>query len=139
MERIILLVEDNDDDAELTARAFEAARVPVRLVRVRSGEEALDFLFARGLYAHRVFEPVPAAVLLDLHLTGISGLEVLSQLRAHAPTARLPVLVLSASDAESDRRAASAARANAYVVKPQKHAALIADAEALGRVWVGRN
>lgn len=136
MERFVLLVEDNADDAYLIARAFRAARLPASVVHLTSGEEALEFLFARGAYASRVFEPLPAAVFLDLRLTGIGGLEVLSAIREHPTTSAVPVLILTSSDAEADRVAASTARANYYVTKPCYHGMFVADAKAIGRLWL---
>lgn len=83
----------------------------------------------------RIFEPVPAAVLLDLHLPGMGGLDVLSAIRAHTRMCEVPVLVSSSSDAEADHLAALSAGANLFVTKAPDYAALVADAEALGREW----
>src|SRR5437016_132774 len=99
----ILLVEDNDDDAELTLMAFKAARISNTVVRVRDGVEALDYLFARGNYANRDFNDLPAVVLLDLNLPRMGGLDVLTAIRAGDRTKYVPVVVLTSSDEEKDR------------------------------------
>jgi two-component system response regulator len=132
----VLLVEDNDDDADFIARAFGRAKLPVSLVHFRTGEEALDFLFARGEFVRRVFEPVPAAVFLDLQLPGMHGLAVLAAIRSHPVTSAVPVLVLSGSDSAADRSAAMAGRANLFMTKPSDYAALLSQAEALGHDWL---
>ena len=76
-ERTILLVEDNDDDAELAAMAFHRAKITNPLIRARDGVEALDYLFGRGKHAERDVSDLPAVTLLDLNLPKVSGLEVL--------------------------------------------------------------
>src|SRR5450432_2688639 len=99
---IILLVEDNPDDAELTLRAFERSKVANQIVVVRDGVEALDYLFLTGTHAGRDPEAAPEVVLLDLKLPKISGLDVLRRMRADERTRRLPVVVLTSSIEERD-------------------------------------
>lgn len=137
--QIILLVEDSEDDAELTELAFAEARVANPLVRVSSGEEALDWLFRRGKFAARDMSEVPALVLLDLKLPGMSGHEVLAEIRAHAPTSRLPVVVLTTSTEESDRLSAYDRHANSYVRKPVDHDQFVAAVRQLGLYWTVMN
>jgi two-component system response regulator len=91
-KRIVLLVEDEDVDAELAVRAFQRAKVKNPLVRVRDGLDALDYLFARGKYAARDAHDLPAFVLLDLNIPKISGLKVLETIRADASIRHLPSL-----------------------------------------------
>src|SRR5215211_7660819 len=102
-EQIILLVEDNDDDAELTLMAFKRARISNPIVRARDGEEALDYLLGRGTHAGRDITSLPAVVLLDLNLPKVEGLDVLSAIRADDRTRSVPVVVLTSSDEEQDR------------------------------------
>lgn len=116
--RIILLVEDNEDDAELTARAFSQAKIPNPLVRVRDGVEALDYLHARGRYVERDTTVLPVVVLLDLNLPRLDGIDVLKSIRSHAHTRYLPVVMLTSSDHERDRLAAYHQQVNSYVKKP---------------------
>src|SRR5947207_9297560 len=115
---ITLLVEDNEDDADLTAMAFGDAKIANPLVRVRDGEEALDYLFARRSYAHRDPRDLPMVVLLDLKLPKLNGIEVLKKIRAERSTSRLPVVVLTSSIEDSDRVSCYDLHCNSYVRKP---------------------
>jgi two-component system response regulator len=138
-EQVILLVEDNDDDAELTTMAFKAARLFNRLVRVRDGVEALDYLNARGSYAGRDIDDVPALVLLDINLPRLNGLEVLAAIRATPPIQHVPVVMLTSSDEEKDRLAAYSHCANSYVRKPVDYDAFVTAAKDLGLYWLVLN
>ena len=104
-KRIILLVEDEDLDAELALRAFQQAKVTNALVRARDGVEALEYLFAHGKYAAREVHDLPVFVLLDLNVPKISGLKVLETIRTDARTRHLPVIILTSSGEERDRLA----------------------------------
>lgn len=138
-EQTILLVEDNDDDAELTLMAFKSARISNPVVRVRDGAEALDYLFARENYAGRDVNDLPAVVLLDLNLPRLGGLDVLAAIRAGEQTRHLPVVVLTSSDEESDRLAAYGQFANSYVRKPVDYDQFSAAARDLGLYWLVLN
>ncbi len=138
-EPIILVVEDNDDDAELTAMAFREAKISNRVVRVEDGEQALDYLFCRGKYAARDVDDLPSVVLLDLNLPRLSGLEVLAALRADERTKRLAVVVLTSSNEERDRLAAYDHHANSYVRKPVDYDQFVAAARQLGLYWMVLN
>src|SRR3546814_10762143 len=96
-QKDILLVEDNPDDVELTRIAFAEANVANRLEVVGDGAQALDYLFARGEYAHRDPGDLPSIVLLDLNLPKVDGREVLQAIRANEKTRGLPVVVLTTS------------------------------------------
>ena len=135
----ILLVEDNDDDAELTALAFSRARINNTVVRARDGLEALDYLFARGSHAGREASDLPAVVLLDLNLPKLGGLEVLDAIRADRRTSRVPVVILTTSDEEEDRLAAYERRANSYIRKPVDHDEFVAATRSLGLYWLVLN
>ena len=117
-QRLILLVEDNDDDVELTLRALRRNRVANRVDVVRDGAEALEYLFATGAYAGRDIRDTPNLVLLDLKLPKVGGLEVLERLRADPRTRRLPVVVLTSSNVESDLARSYDLGANSYIRKP---------------------
>jgi two-component system response regulator len=93
--KLILLVEDNADDEELTLRALRQAKIANDIVIVRDGKQALDYLFAEGGEAGRGLSRMPAVVLLDLKLPKISGLEVLERMRADERTKLVPVVVLT--------------------------------------------
>src|SRR5687768_7700698 len=101
-EKMILLVEDNPDDEELTLRALRQARVANEVTVVRDGSEALDFLFATGTHAGRDVSRTPALVLLDLKLPKLSGIDVLNRMRADPRTKLIPVVVLTSSSEDED-------------------------------------
>jgi two-component system response regulator len=135
--RMILLVEDDDADAELASRAFQRVRNP--LVRARDGLEALDYLFARGKYAARDAHDLPVFVLLDLNIPKISGLKVLEAIRADARTRHLPVIVLTSSGEERDRLGAYNHFANSYVIKPLDYDQFVSAAQQLSLYWTELN
>lgn len=137
--RLILLVEDNPDDVVLTRRAFERASVSNELFVARTGEEALDFLFATGAHAGRGPELMPDVVLLDLKLPKIQGLEVLRRLRADARTRRLPVVILTSSTEESDLISTYDLGANSFVRKPVDFEEFLGAAQQLGLYWLRLN
>ena len=134
--RIILLVEDNDDDIELTRRAFATSRVVNEIVVAKDGREALDYLFAEGAYADRRPERLPQVVLLDLKLPMVDGLEVLKRMRADPRTRRLPVVVLTSSTEERDIVASYDLGANSFVQKPVDFAEFVEAAAQLGLYWL---
>jgi two-component system, response regulator len=137
--RMILLVEDDDADAELASRAFQRANVPNPLVRVRDGLEALDYLFARGKHAARDSHELPAFVLLDLNLPKISGMKVLMAIREDEHTRHLPVIILTSSGEERDRLGAYNHFANSYVIKPIDYNQFVSAAQQLSLYWTELN
>lgn len=132
----ILLVEDNPNDVELTLRAFEKNHITNRLIHVWNGEEALDFLFARGEFQERRVEDVPKVVLLDLQLPKISGLEVLREIRADSRTRFIPVVVLTTSKEESDLITSYSLGVNSYIVKPVDFQKFIQSVNDIGLYWL---
>jgi two-component system response regulator len=116
--KIILLVEDNQDDEELALLAFQNGRVANAVVVARDGVEALDYLFGTGPHAGRDVGNLPQLMLLDLKLPRIDGLEVLRRIRADPRTRRLPVVVLTSSKEEEDLFRAYDLGVNSYVRKP---------------------
>ena len=117
-EKTILLVEDNADDEALTLRALAKGRVKNRIVVVRDGAEALDYLLGAGKYESRALGDPPQVVLLDLKLPKVDGIEVLKRIRAEPGTRTLPVVILTSSREERDLVAAYSNGASSYVVKP---------------------
>jgi two-component system, response regulator len=138
-QQLIFLVEDNDDDAELTLRAFKAAKIANPVMRARDGVEALDYLLGRGSHAGRDVSDAPAVVLLDLKLPRLSGLEVLKAVRADERTKHLPVVILTSSNEERDRLSAYDQFANSYVLKPVDYDQFVAAARQLGLYWMVLN
>jgi two-component system response regulator len=139
LKQYILLVEDNDDDAELTEKAFRKARIRNPLVRARDGVEALDYLLARGSFSTRSVSDIPAVVLLDLNLPRLGGIDVLSAIRADERIRHVPVVVLTSSNEDHDRLAAYQRYANSYVRKPVDYDQFVAASKELGLYWLVLN
>ena len=134
--RIILLVEDNPDDVELTLRAFEKSNVANEIVVTRDGQEALDYLFATGQFANRDLHVVPEVVLLDLKLPKVDGLEVLRRMRADQRTRHIPVVILTTSSEESDKVRSYDLGANSFVRKPVVFEEFVTAVNTLGSYWL---
>ena len=135
----ILLVEDNEDHAELVQRSFEDNRVANRIYWVKDGEEALDYLFRRGIYADEASSPCPNLILLDLRLPKVDGIEVLKTIKTDSNLKIIPVVVLTSSESEKDICKVYDFHANSYLVKPidfEKFTQLMQD---LGFYWLGWN
>jgi two-component system response regulator len=114
----ILLVEDNQDDMALALHALERGKLANKIVVVRDGEDALDFLFCRGAFAHRSFDHPPKLILLDLKLPKVDGLEVLKQVKSDPRTKAIPVVIMTSSKEERDLVASYHSGANSYIQKP---------------------
>lgn len=138
-KKIILLVEDNPDDEELTLMAFEQTKIVDEVVVLRDGAEALDYLFKTGKYANRDLNDMPAVILLDLKLPKIDGLEVLRRLRADERTQFLPVVVLTTSKEDQDVTNGYRLGCNSYVRKPVDFTEFINTAQQLGLYWLSLN
>jgi CheY-like chemotaxis protein/DNA-binding XRE family transcriptional regulator len=114
----ILLVEDNDDDVELTLHAFKQSRIANRITVATDGREALDYLFCEGKHARRSPVERPQVVLLDLYLPKVNGLDVLRRMKADERTSMIPVVILTVSQAFSDFSECERLGAETYIVKP---------------------
>lgn len=114
----LLLVEDNPDHAELIRRQLEQFPADVRLHHVEDGEAALDYIFGKNDFADRHRFPSPDVVLLDLRLPRVDGLEVLRLVKTQARFAKLPVVVLTSSDAENDVARSFELQADGFLTKP---------------------
>ena len=137
--RIIMLVEDNTDDEELTIRALKRSNILNDVVVARDGAEALDYLFGTGVYVDRDTSIIPEVILLDLKLPKVSGLEVLRRLRADERTKLLPVVVLTTSKEERDMIESYALGANSYVRKPVDFVQFSEAVQQLGLYWLVLN
>ena len=133
---IVLLVEDNPDDVDLTIRAFQKNNVRNEIVVARDGEQALDYLSAACANGGRYPAAIPEVVLLDLKLPKLDGIEVLRHLRADERTKRLPVVVLTSSNEEKDIVASYDFGANSFVRKPITFPDLVKAVEMLGLYWL---
>ena len=137
--KMILLVEDNADDEELTLRALKKNHIGNKVFIVRDGAEALDFLFCTGIYADRDPHEMPQVTLLDLKLPKVDGLEVLRRLRADPRTHTLPIVILTSSNEERDVVEGYQLGANSYVRKPVDFNEFLEAARQLGLYWLVLN
>ena len=135
----VLLVEDNDDHAELVIRQLSEHTANAQLTRVVDGQEALDYLFHHGKFSNPDDSPKPHVVFLDLRLPKVDGLEVIKIIKDSEELRKIPIVVLTTSEAERDVTRAYVNHANSYVVKPvdfQKFRDLMNE---LGIYWLNWN
>jgi len=138
-KKVILLVEDNPDDLELTMRALRQNNIVNEIVSAQDGVEALDYLFSRGAYSQRALDDMPEVVLLDLKLPKLDGLEVLRQIREDERTTLLPVIILTSSKEESDMLQGYRLRANSYIRKPVDFIQFAEAIKQVGLYWLVLN
>jgi two-component system response regulator len=135
-EKSILLVEDNQDDVDLTIRALQKSRILNEVITVHDGVEALDYLLCRGSFSHRDPDDLPTVILLDLKLPKMDGLELLKELRGDARTALIPVVVLTSSKEEQDLIKSYSLGANSYIRKPVDFNQFAEAVRQLGLYWL---
>ncbi len=136
---VILLVEDDENDVEMTLRAFRRSRISNRVVVASDGVAALEYLFARGAYADRRADERPHLILLDLRLPKLDGLGVLSAVRADERTRLIPVVLLTSSAEEEARIASYGLGTNRFVRKPVDFFELSRAVVELGLYWLVLN
>ena len=132
----IILIEDNPNDAELTIRALKKSNFLNKIVHLKDGAEALDYLFYEGIYKERIRNNKPLVILLDLKMPKINGLEVLRKIKSESSTRSIPVVVLTSSNEDPDVATCYQLGANSYIVKPvgfEKFASAVAQ---LGMYWL---
>jgi CheY-like chemotaxis protein len=136
----ILLVEDNPADVKITERALRESAVPVELIVVRDGQEAVDYLLRQGAHAPTPGAPArwrgPDLILLDLNLPGMNGREVLQRIRATPALRTVPVVVLTTSRRQEDVEDMYAAGANTYIEKPQDFPRFVQVLQNIQRYWL---
>lgn len=137
-DKFILLAEDDPCVAELVLHILQRLEHPPRVMHVRDGVEALDFLYAREAFEGRDSGP-PAVVLLDIKMPRVDGLEVLRQMKSDEALRPTPVVMLTSSHDDRDVRASYDLGANAYVVKPVEFHRLAAVLEHLESFWLDVN
>jgi CheY-like chemotaxis protein len=134
----VLLVEDSDDDAEMTIHSLSSHRMGNRIVRLRDGQEALDYFFVRG--GHKATpNGMPKLILLDIKMPRVDGLEVLRELRGHPQTSGLPIVLLTSSAEERDLHMAYELHANSYIVKPVVFEKFVESIREVGMYWLVLN
>jgi two-component system, response regulator len=136
LETEILLVEDNQDDLDLTLHALKRENLANNIVIARDGEEALNFFFCRGSFAERSMENPPRLVLLDLKLPKVNGIEVLQQVKSDPRTKSIPIVVLTSSKEEIDLVRSYNFGANSYIQKPVNFAEFRQTVKHLGLYWL---
>jgi two-component system response regulator len=138
-EKEILLVEDNDDDILLTKRALSKANVRNKVVIIRDGVQALEYLFGSQDDSPGKAYPCPTLILLDLKLPKIDGIGVLRRIRDDERTCMCPVVILSTSGEESDIAAVCHLGANSYIRKPVDFDQFVEAVRQLGLYWLVLN
>lgn len=136
---LILLVEDNEDHAELVRRSLAEHRVANKIIWVDNGEKALHYLLHQEEYLAPAESPRPNLILLDLRLPRMDGLEVLTYIKRDPELQRIPVVILTSSAAETDIAKAYELHANSYIVKPVDFLKFTELMEDLGYYWLGWN
>jgi two-component system, response regulator len=135
----ILLVEDNQDDADLTILALKKKGLGNKLVHLKDGVEALDFIYGTGAYEGRRQDFGPKVILLDLKMPRLNGLEVLQKIKSDPQTSMIPVVVLTSSAEDPDINASYKLGANSYIVKPVDFDNFAQTVIDLGMYWVVLN
>ena len=136
---VILLVEDNDDHAELIKRGLIANNVICKIFRVTDGKQALDYVFRQGDYQDPKRSPKPSLVLLDLRMPKVDGIQVLKKIKTDHENKFIPVVVLTSSDAELDISRAYKYNANSFLVKPIDYNKFDILMEKLSFYWLSLN
>ena len=134
--KVILLVEDNPDDVQLTLRALKHNNITNEIVVTKDGVQALDYLFCTGSYIDRDASVMPQVILLDLKLPKLDGLEVLRRLRADIRTKFLPVVILTSSKEDQDLIDGYNSGANSYIRKPVDFSQFTEAVRHLGLYWL---
>lgn len=129
----ILLVEDNEGDIVLTIEAFEECKISPKISVVKTGKDALDFLFQKGIY-DRVEKP--DLILMDINLPIFSGHEVLKQIKADSILKKIPVIILTTSTSAKDVDLAYEYQANSYVKKPMEMEAFLEAISKISEFWL---
>jgi len=131
----ILVVEDSDDDFFATVRAFKKTNLANPIQRCSNGDQALDYLFRRGEFSAPGKAPRPSVILLDLNLPGTDGRSVLHTIKTTPDLLKIPVIILTTSNAEQDIEQCYADGANSYVQKPVDFEGFIQAIARLSDYW----
>ena len=133
----ILLIEDNENDAELTIRELKKNNMANNLMQVSDGEEALEFIFCTGRYqSNKLIAVKPKLILCDIQMPKVNGIEVLQKIRSHPHTATIPVVMLTSSKEDPDIQKCYALGANSYIVKPVDFGSFAQAIKNIGYYWL---
>jgi two-component system response regulator len=135
----IILVEDNPDDAALTVRALKKHNLANRLIHLKDGAEALDFIYGTGAYEGRNVSQTPKVILLDLKMPKINGIEVLQKIKSDPTKKAIPIVVLTSSAEDPDIKRCYELGANSYIVKPVEFENFTQKISELGMYWMVLN
>ncbi|MCP4536470.1 MAG: response regulator [Chloroflexi bacterium] len=132
---IILYADDDEEDRMLVEDGLEESRLANKLHFVKDGEELMDYLYRRGEYAHLGETPLPGIILLDLNMPKKDGREALKEIKSDPVLRRIPVIVLTTSEAEEDIIRSYDLGANSYITKPVTFESVIGIVQSLSRYW----
>lgn len=132
----ILLVEDNIDDANLAIRALKKYNLVNKILHAKDGAEAIDFIFAQGIYIDRNIQEKPKMILLDLKMPKVNGIEVLQKIKSDESTKSIPVIVLTSSKEDPDIKICYELGVNSYIVKPVDFDSFLKTVSELGVYWM---
>jgi two-component system, response regulator len=132
----ILLIEDSMNDAEMTIRALKKNNIANKLIHLKDGAEALEFLFGTGQFEGRDINRKPRVILLDLKMPKVGGLEVLSRIKSDQRTKAIPVVVLTSSKEHPDIEMCYQLGVNSYIVKPVEFESFLKAVSDLGLYWM---
>ncbi|MEP7338748.1 MAG: response regulator [Acidobacteriota bacterium] len=132
----ILVVDDDEDDRDSIRKAWSQSRVAQNLRFLNDGEELTEYLNHTGKYADPASSPRPALILLDLNMPRKDGREALREIKANPELRRIPIIVLTTSQADEDISSSYDLGANSYIAKPVTFAVLVDVLQVLGRYWI---
>ena len=132
----ILFAEDTRDDAELTIRALEKSGFTNKLLHVKDGAEALEFLYCKGIFASRNFSEKPKLILVDLKMPKVSGIQILEKVKSDPDFKSIPVVILTSSQEDPDIAKCYALGANSYIVKPLDSNKFFNSIKEIGLYWM---
>ena len=135
----ILLVDDSQDDIDLTLHALRAENLANHIFVAHDGEEALEFLFCTGPHSNRSFDQPPKLVLLDLKLPKVDGMQVLKKVKGDPRTKDIPIVLLTSSREERDRISGYDSGVNSYLQKPVDFAEFRTVVKLAGLYWLVTN
>ncbi len=135
----ILLVEDDQDDIELTKKALSSGNVVNELFVVRDGQQALDYLYNQGDYTDKKSAPRPGLILLDIKMPKVDGLEVLKKIKSDKDLLKIPVVMLTTSKRDQDILESYNNHANSYIEKPVEFEAFVQKIKEVGLYWMLTN